>query len=639
MEQKEALLDNLFQEFQSVFNQAPPDDKQRIADQFFQWADEQKRALHPQTNHLQRTSIPVNSDDAELSASASFRPKSLSDTEPGGIQALFEGEIHLQQISESMEQVFWLRDRKSGQILYVSPGFSLVWGYSREELYNDQSILFDSVHPEDKVQVMVAEPYIGHAPINQAYRIFRSDGNIRWIFSRTFLIRDQSGDATTSFCIAQDITDQKQVEFALRKTLDRTREQFDLSRKMSLARKPEAVLKSLMSSHDLRSAQRAALLFFENPKAGPSRGVEMRAAWASSQTPHPWLSESSLYEDPALWELPHPNRTVIIAGIESDPRISPSLRDILLDGQIQTLIILPLIASGVWLGCLFVYYKQEHHLDHIDLRHLKLLIDQAAVTLYNLQLLEVEEVSRHEAERANEIKTEFLAMITHELRTPLTSIIGFSTTLLADDVVWAPDDQRDFIYTIQKEANRLQELIDHLLVLSRLEAGMLSIVMKPHSLSEIIQDALPQLHSLTTNHILTIHLPTDLPYVFVDARRIAQVLVNLVRNASNYAPIGSEISVTSSVRRGFIQINVSDQGPGIPAAEHKVVFKAFSRGQNSENLFTQGAGLGLAICKGLVEAHGGRIWIKKKNTPGATVSFSLPLVLSDNLETYKAGEN
>lgn len=638
MDRKEELLDDLFQEFQAVFNRAPLNEKKRIANQFFQWAGEQISELDLQIDLSWVGTIPGKSPEAKLTNSSARRSKPISDIEPRSIHELIEGEIHLKQIAENMEQVFWLRDLNSGKILYVSPGFSLVWGYSRENLYTDPSILFESVHPEDRVQVMVSEPYIGHAPINQAYRIYRSDGNIRWIFSRTFLIRNESGEATSSFCIAQDITDQKQVEFALRKTLDRTREQFDLSRKMSLARKPEAVLRSLMSSHEMRSAQRAALLFFENPKAGPSRGVELRASWSSSHNLQPWLNESSLYDDPALWELPHPNRTVVISGIESDPRISPSLREILLDGKIQTLIIFPLIASGEWLGCLLVYYDQEHHFDHIDLRHLKVLIDQATVTLYNLQLLEVEEVSRHEAERANEIKTEFLAMITHELRTPLTSIIGFTTTLLADDVVWAPDDERDFIYTIQQEANRLQELIDHLLDLTRLEAGMLTIVMKPHTLSEIIQDSLPQLHSLTKNHILTMHLPPDLPSVFADAKRIAQVLVNLVRNAANYAPDGSEISITASVRRGFIQINVSDQGPGIPPAEHKVVFKAFRRGQNIESLSTQGAGLGLAICKGLVEAHGGRIWIKKKTLPGATVSFSIPRVPSTTLETSGEGE-
>ena len=224
------------------------------------------------------------------------------------------------------------------------------------------------------------------------------------------------------------------------------------------------------------------------------------------------------------------------------------------------------------------------------------------------------------------LRHEFLAMISHELRTPLTSIIGFTTTLLADDVVWEPDEQRDFIQTIQREANRLQELIDHLLDLSRLEAGMMPISLERHLLQEIVEDALPQLRTLTSGQTLTINLPSNLPPLSVDAKRIAQVLVNLVRNASTYAPQGSEINISASVRSGFVQIMVSDQGPGIPQTDYKKVFQAFRRGTNVENGVTQGAGLGLAICKGLVEAHGGRIWIKKKNTPGATISFTVPLV-------------
>ena len=217
-------------------------------------------------------------------------------------------------------------------------------------------------------------------------------------------------------------------------------------------------------------------------------------------------------------------------------------------------------------------------------------------------------------------------MISHELRTPLTSIKGFTTTLLAEDVTWDTEERHDFIQTIQHEANRLQELIDHLLDLSRLEAGMLPISLGSHAIEEIMEDALPQFKILTSGQILTIHLPANLPAVYVDAKRIAQVLVNLVRNAAMYAPKGTEIIISARVRGGFVQINVNDQGPGIPPADHKKVFRAFQRGVRVEDRSTQGLGLGLAICKGLVEAHGGRIWIKKKATPGATISFTIPLV-------------
>jgi PAS domain S-box-containing protein len=533
--------------------------------------------------------------------------------------------LNLDHVADNIEQVFWLRDITSGMIVYASPAFETVWGISCKELYKNPLILIESVHPEDRVQVMVARPFNDHKPFNQVYRIYRPDGNMRWISAHTFLIKDSAGKTSYLVCIAQDITDQKMIELALRKTLERTREQFDLSRKMSLARKPEAVLRALMSAEELRTAQRAALLFFENPKAGPAHGVGLTAAWVSNQNSPLWPSESGLYEEPSLVELLPPNRTMVITAIQSDPRLSPILRNQLLEGHIRTLVLFPLVASGDWLGNLLVYYTHEHQFNHIELRHLKILVDQATITLYNLQLLEVEEESRHEAERANEIKTEFLAMISHELRTPLTSIIGFTTTLLANDVEWEPEEQHDFIQTIQQEADRLEELIDHLLDLSRLEAGMLPISPEPHFISEIIKDALPQLNTLTSGKTFIINLPGTLPLINVDAKRIAQVLVNLVRNAATYAPDGTEISLTANVRGGFVQINVNDQGPGIPPSEHKKVFKAFQRGKNIEHGPLQGAGLGLAICKGLVEAHGGRIWIKKNTTPGTTISFTVPM--------------
>jgi two-component system sensor histidine kinase KdpD len=245
----------------------------------------------------------------------------------------------------------------------------------------------------------------------------------------------------------------------------------------------------------------------------------------------------------------------------------------------------------------------------------------------------VEEESRREAERANEIKTEFLAMISHELRTPLTSIIGFTTTMLAEDVSWEAEEQRDFIQTIQLEGYRLQELIDHLLDLSRLDAGILPISPAPVSLDEIIEDAMPQLHTLVRGKTLTIQLPSNLPQVYADTKRISQVLVNLVRNSAVYSPKGTEIKISANVQKEFLQMNVIDQGPGIPPSEHKKVFRAFQRGTIGDNELTKGAGLGLAICKGLVDAHHGRIWIKRKTTPGTTISFTLPLNPENEMTT------
>lgn len=121
------------------------------------------------------------------------------------IKSLLDSEIRLGQIAENIEQVFWLRELRTGRILYVSPAFETVWGRPCESLYANPLILIESVHPEDRVQVMVADTYPDHKPFNQAYRILRPDGSLRWISARIFSIRDETGTPTNLFYIAQDI--------------------------------------------------------------------------------------------------------------------------------------------------------------------------------------------------------------------------------------------------------------------------------------------------------------------------------------------------------------------------------------------------------------------------------------------------
>ena len=489
---------------------------------------------------------------------------------------------------------------------------------------------------------MSARPDDNHISLDLSYRIIRPDGNQRWISARIFSIAAESQAPSYYVCVAQDTTDQNQVDQTLHKALDRSREQFTLSRRMSLARKPESVLKTLMSASELRTAKHAFVLFFETSMSN-LRDFDILASWStllnltSSEQNTPF-NETTLVEELVLLGLFHPSKPTVISEITNDQRLTHNVKDLLEKKQIRSLAIFPLVALGNWLGCLLVFFPMEKHFEPIELRHIKVLVDQASITLYNLQLLEIEAESRHEAEKATEIKTRFLAMISHELRTPLTSIKGFTTTLLADDVTWEPEEQRDFFLTIDQEANRLQELIDHLLDLSRLEEGMLPITMQPQSFEEIVADVLPQFQTMTKKHELTVRLPDKLPLVNVDAKRIAQVLVNLVHNAAIYTPEGTAIILSAAVRGDSMQVSIIDQGPGIPPGERKRVFQAFRRGIREENGTGKGAGLGLAICKGLVEAHGGKIWIKKQATSGTTISFTIPLVQSQILVLPLEGE-
>ena len=243
------------------------------------------------------------------------------------------------------------------------------------------------------------------------------------------------------------------------------------------------------------------------------------------------------------------------------------------------------------------------------------------------RLLQAEAQARREAERANELRLNFLAMVSHELRTPLTSIKGFATTLLATDVNWDAASQRDFLETINAEADKLTDLIEQLLDLSRIESGVMRVNPQLVPLQNILSVALPQLKSLTREHDLRLDVPATLPAVWADRQRIVQVLTNLVSNAAKYSPAHTVISLAVEPADAHVTISVSDQGSGIAPSDQPHLFQAFERGSDERVRRVKGVGLGLAICKGLVEAHGGRIWLQNHAQPGTTMCFTLPVAV------------
>ncbi|HEX7556567.1 MAG TPA: ATP-binding protein, partial [Leptolinea sp.] len=296
------------------------------------------------------------------------------------------------------------------------------------------------------------------------------------------------------------------------------------------------------------------------------------------------------------------------------------------------LIILPLIAGGEWFGLLSLHFKTRRMTSMDDLRHVRGLVDETAIVIKNMRLLEAESQARHEAEMANDVKLKFLAMISHELRTPLASIKGFATTLLAEDVTWPPDKQRDFLQIINRESDKLSDLIEQLLDLTRMEAGILRVSLKKVSLNTVIDSARAQLQALTVDHELVMDLPVELPLILGDGQRIAQVLTNLVGNAAKFSPAHTQIIISAHRSGSMVQVDVSDQGVGIGPQDRTRVFESFRQLENGTGSNTKGAGLGLAICKGLIEAQSGKIWIQDHPGPGTVISFTLP-VHSDKKHT------
>ena len=232
-----------------------------------------------------------------------------------------------------------------------------------------------------------------------------------------------------------------------------------------------------------------------------------------------------------------------------------------------------------------------------------------------------------EAETLKEIehmRTELLANVSHELRTPLASIKGYATMLLDYDRRLKRDEKRQYLEVIDRATERLVGLVDQLLDMSRLEAGMLAIEKAPTSIRKLLNETMAEARVRSPWHRFILKLPKRLPRVEIDARRIRQVVDNILDNAAKYSEEGTKVVV--SVRRvgRELVVSVADQGVGIPADELPRVFDRMYHVALKLKPGAGGVGLGLSICKALVEAHGGRIWIKSKVGKGTKCHFTLP---------------
>ena len=212
----------------------------------------------------------------------------------------------------------------------------------------------------------------------------------------------------------------------------------------------------------------------------------------------------------------------------------------------------------------------------------------------------------------------------------MASIKGYATTLLAEDIDWELPAQREFLAIISRDADRLSDMVDNLLDMSRIEAGSLTLSKTACSLENIIIQGVERVDGGITRPI-QIDIPPGLPPVYVDAYRIEVVIRNLVENAIKYSEEGKPIRIVAIPAGEKVIVQIEDQGPGIPTDKVVDIFESFYRLDDGLARRKPGVGLGLAICRGFVQAHEGKIWVEPRQT-GTCFAFSIPLVNTEKLE-------
>ena len=273
--------------------------------------------------------------------------------------------------------------------------------------------------------------------------------------------------------------------------------------------------------------------------------------------------------------------------------------------------------AGDPVGVLAVRPTRRDVIDIVQMDLLQAFADQAAVALERALLAKESHNARLEVE-TERLRNTLLSSVSHDLRTPLTAIAGAASTLLHGEA--APEQQKELVQTIYEESDHLNRLVRNLLDMTRLESGELRLNLEWQSAEELIGSAVRRTEVVLAKHLVKVEVEPNLPLLKVDGTLIEQVLINLLENAGRHSPAGSAVELRATKSGGFVRFEIADNGPGIAIGDEERIFEKFQKGPASSSV---GFGLGLAICRGILRAHGSQIWARHRPSGGVLFVFEL----------------
>ena len=456
---------------------------------------------------------------------------------------------------------------------YISTTITAISGYTPEEYYADPNLAFKLIHPNDMALLRSLDRRDLTFGMPEIIRLLRKDRAFVWVEQRCIPIYDKEGKLVAIEAIIRDITGRKQAEDIL----------------LTLATSSPVGIYTVQDGK----------FQYANPRFQELLGYSEDELFDMHPLTPVFFKDVALVRE---------NAVRMLRGEQVTPY---EFRYITKGGEVKWA--LERVASINLLG------KRATLGSFMDITQRKLMEEE-------LHQKEAEMAAARETDR---LKNQLLSTVSHELRTPLASIKGYSTLLLDYNRRLKRSEQQESLTAIDKSADRLTELINHLLDMSRLEAGLLKLDKIPDDVSGIIKAAVYEAQLRAPKHQISSKLEDKLPKVNIDGKRIRQVLDNLLDNSVKYSQEGAEIVVKAWQKDKELVVSVADQGIGIPVEELDKVFNRMYRIEQRLSQDPGRMGLGLSLCKALVEGHGGRIWLKSLEGKGSTFYFALPIETKD----------
>jgi signal transduction histidine kinase len=316
-------------------------------------------------------------------------------------------------------------------------------------------------------------------------------------------------------------------------------------------------------------------------------------------------------------------KPLMISDVRQDPRFYTRV-DETTDFETRSILGVPLQVKGEVIGALEALNKTGDGIfTQADVQTLSTLAAHAAIAIENARLLTEIQKAYEELSELDRLKSEFVAIASHELQTPLTVILGYAS-FLKQEATGATGEQLDIVL---RSALRLRSLINDMINLRHIETGEAELELEQLSLNELVTTITAEFASLAEakKQTISIKLASQLPIVKADRQKLHLVLANLLSNAIKFTPEGGRIQAAVETRGNEVWVSVRDTGIGIPPREQERIFDRFYQVEPSLTRHFEGIGLGLSIAKGMVELHGGRIWVESVEGMGSSFTFALPL--------------
>jgi PAS domain S-box-containing protein len=494
-------------------------------------------------------------------------------------ETLQESELRFRQLTENINEVFWISDPQLTKMIYISPAYERIWGATQQSLYDNPVSFVDAIHPDDRERILAKLPEQAPGGFDEEYRILQPNGSVRWVHARTFPIRDEQGKIYRACGIAQDITERKHAK-----------EELFQSRQMLHSILDTIPQRVFWKDRNMIYLGCNKTLAIDAGLKDPSEIVGRNDHLLS------WKASAELYraDDKQVMEsnTPRLNFEEVLArpdGSETWIRTNK----------------LPLRGhDGEVIGVIGTYD------------------DITAEKRAKVELARAKDL----AEAASLAKSEFLANMSHEIRTPMNGIIGM-TDLALDTNLTA--EQREFLGMVRESADSLLTIINDILDFSRIEAGKFALDIIEFDLDDclanIAKTFAPRAHGKGLE--LAYQVQPEVPRALLgDPSRLRQIIVNLIGNAIKFTEQGEVVLRVKTEERSEagvrLQFAVRDTGPGIARDKQAVIFEAFTQADSSTTRRYGGTGLGLKISTNLVKMMEGRLWVESDLGQGSTFHFT-----------------